>query len=565
MGRPRLLPKEGWHFATLLIVLLTLGMLGVNSVIAGLRNITSGPRLLPFEIAIWALTLGFMLIAGAFGLWAIRFATETEALRRVSNLVASMDFIRDAVIVIDNREHITGFNPAATAMFGESLVSGLSLQAAFPTLSREDRKLLLHRDGPHELERSSEPGLGQCSYRFRSQPSQGITLLLICDVTGLRQERVRLRQNAYLQLIGHIARGVATDFNDLLCGISGHASLLSKQLASHGEQINASLDAIQDCADRGIKLGAHLLELASYENGASITIRAMEHLLAATELIRGAVSPTLRVNIIMPEQCPPLALSGRHLEQILHSLGMIAADMVGAAGTVSIILEHRPGTEQVQLMILPQAVASATEAAALPGHAVSAMDAGVVESVVETMLAESQGKLEITSLGTKGMLYTVTIPVGYPALASLASADGRLLDGIESYISQWQVLIAGTLPLLDDLTEALQGYGVTTIRAANAVTALSRIDESPELAGIVMSSDIMGTELAGLSNAVMRLCPSAGIVALTETGIPEEGTPHRVQVLKESATRESLIQALLEANSVAQTKGVSSPNDAVAG
>jgi hypothetical protein len=33
-----------------------------------------------------------------------------------------------------------------------------------------------------------------------------------------------------------------------------------------------------------------------------------------------------------------------------------------------------------------------------------------------------------------------------------------------------------------------------------------------------------------------------------------------VQVLKESATRESLIQALLEANSVAQSKVASSPD-----
>ena len=554
MGRPRLLPKEGWHFASLLIVLLTMGMLGVNSVISGLRNITSGPQLLPFEIAIWALTLGFMLIAGAFGLWAIRFSTEAEALRRVGHLVASMDFIRDAVIVVDNREHISGFNPAAAAMFGETLANGIPLQAAFPTLSSEDRQLLLHRNAPQELERAGDAGQSQRSYRFRSQPSQGMTLVLICDVTSLRQERVRLRQNAYLQLIGHIARGVATDFNDLLCGISGHASLLMRQLSTADEQVTASLDAIEDCANRGIKLGAHLLELASYENGASITIRGAEHLNAATELIRGAVSPALKLNIVIPEQCPPLGLSGRHLEQIVHSLGLMAADMVGSTGTVSILLDHPPETEYVRLVILPQEVASVAEAAALPGHDVSVMDAGVVESVVETMLVESEGKLEITSLGPQSMLYTVTIPLGHPDLAALAADDGTLVSGIESYISSWHVLIAGNLPLLDDLNDNLKSYGVKTIRALNAVTALSRIDDSADLEAIVMSADIIGTELAGLSNAVMRLCPSAGLVALTETGILEPGTPHGVQVLKESVSRDTLLQALLEANSVAQSK-----------
>jgi nitrogen-specific signal transduction histidine kinase len=554
MGRPRLLPREGWHFAALLIVLLTLAMLGVNAVIEGLRGITSGNTLLPFEVAIWALTLGFMLIAGAFGLWAIRFSTEAESLRRVSHLVASMDFIRDAVIVVDQREHVSGFNPAAGALFGETLADGISLQAAFPSLSRDDLDLLLHRDGPNELERSGEPGKGQRSYRFRSQPSKGLTLLLICDVTSMRQERVRLRQNAYLQLIGHIARGVATDFNDLLCGISGHISLLDRLLPTPPEGINDSLRAIQDCADRGIKLGAHLLELASYETGSSLTIRASEHVEAATELIRGAVSPTLKVNVVTPEQCPPLALSGRHLEQILHSLGLMAADSVGPSGTISILLEVDPGSELAVLLVMPGNIGTVQEAEALTGHPVSAMDAGVVESVVETMLAESDGKLEITSLSTRGMRYRVSIPIGYPSLETMHSEDGNLLAGLESYMAQWHVLIAGRLPLLDELADSLQLHGVKTSRAITVVEALSHIDQIPELAAIIMSGDIIGTELAGLTSAIMKLCPGAGIVALTESGDHEPGTPQRAQVLKETISRDALITALLEANSVAQTK-----------
>ena len=50
-----------------------------------------------------------------------------------------------------------------------------------------------------------------------SESSEGLRLILISDVTEMKRQAVRHRQVATLQLIGRVGRGVATDFNNILC------------------------------------------------------------------------------------------------------------------------------------------------------------------------------------------------------------------------------------------------------------------------------------------------------------------------------------------------------------
>ncbi|MFH0880883.1 MAG: hypothetical protein V2A34_14300, partial [Lentisphaerota bacterium] len=63
-------------------------------------------------IAILALTMGFLFLAGALGLWAIRSTSERESRRRIGRFVDAMDYLSDGLIALDRKGHMTGSNPS---------------------------------------------------------------------------------------------------------------------------------------------------------------------------------------------------------------------------------------------------------------------------------------------------------------------------------------------------------------------------------------------------------------------------------------------------------------------
>ena len=78
---------EALAYTVLLIILFTISSLAVVRIIHVLGDVVPGDVSPAIAVAIWSLTLGFMLIAGAFGLWGIKLSAEAEGRRRVGRFV----------------------------------------------------------------------------------------------------------------------------------------------------------------------------------------------------------------------------------------------------------------------------------------------------------------------------------------------------------------------------------------------------------------------------------------------------------------------------------------------
>ena len=107
----KFLPKEAWRYAFLLIILFAIAAVTVHEILEYLREPLSAEHFRVISFLMSALTLGFMLIAGAFGLWAIRFSAEAESRRRIGRFVDAMDYLSDGILTLDGKGQITGSNP----------------------------------------------------------------------------------------------------------------------------------------------------------------------------------------------------------------------------------------------------------------------------------------------------------------------------------------------------------------------------------------------------------------------------------------------------------------------
>ena len=267
-------PRGVWRYAVMVLLLLVLAAIASMSTLASIEKFllfqarTVSPEGLQdylriITLTILALTMGFLFLAGAMGVWAIRSSTQIESRRRVGRFVDAMEYLSDGLVAVDRRNRITGANPMARRFAGCDPAAAIGLRDLFRCLSPEQESLLLRRGEPQEVECSVREPEGLRALRFRSQPSEDIQLVLVSDITLAKTEEMRTRQVATLQLIGRIARGVAHDFNNILCAVSGHAELVRRGALTLDQ--TASLEAIYHESMRGAALASQVLRLSQAE------------------------------------------------------------------------------------------------------------------------------------------------------------------------------------------------------------------------------------------------------------------------------------------------------------
>lgn len=583
----RLFTKETWSYAVLLIILFVIATIAVWNTISYLEDHISGEVPGIAAALIWALTLGFMLIAGAFGLWAVKFSAEAESRRRVGRLIDAMDYLSDGLLAVDRKGRITGSNPVARGLVKSGLEKHELIGNMFTCLSEEDVALLLNAKEPNEVERKLISANASRTLRFRSQPSEDLTLIMISDVTAMEAERLRSRRVARLQLIGQIAGGVAHDFTNLLCGISGHASLLTRtQPGSAG--MERSVETITHAAERGIELAGHLLELAQSGISGRSTDMVGKHIITAEEMLRNSLSTDWLVESTIQDQLPAVALTGIQIEQVVLNMGLLAADAMSKAGVLKIIaakpsenhlfnvgdkfagviLIASTGLEPPLLKLSATAVPGTEKEAphvdttqapirSLPGTVTSenvvertSRESGVIESVIRSILEEAGGKLDCLAGVDGSPLYRVILPHG--DVITGEQDMGKLPDELSTYIAHWSVLLAMPRGEHDNLDKRLKELKVQVGRVDNVMSALARIEDGGDLDAMILEKYLLGQETKGLLKAILKLRPSAGLVVLCED---PESEPRELSTdivfVQERSDPNNILISMIEAKSLA--------------
>ena len=375
------------------------------------------------NVGVWSLVMGFMFLAGALGLLAIRSTAATEGRRQIARFVDGMNHLSDGLIALNKNGRIMGANPAGRRLFQEtgSGKQASDIYGAFPGLTRQDGELLISSGSPREIYVDSLYPGGLRALRFRSQPSEGIVLLLVSDVTESRLVERRRRQIAQLQLVGRIAGGVANDFSDILCAISGHSALLRRPDMEPAARSD-SLDMIARETRRGALLSRMLLDLSRSGESENVSQRLAENVKEAVSLLRVALSPEWTIRSVIRGEYPAVPLGSSQVEQVVLNLGLFAADAQHQPGAIIITLsppsaDHllEVGSQFAAVILisahgekdreeLPADGASAREAVSIPA------DSRVILSVVQSMVEESGGRVDYMSSPDGSRIYRVCLP-----------------------------------------------------------------------------------------------------------------------------------------------------------
>jgi hypothetical protein len=549
----RLLKTEISRYAFLLILLFTIAAIAVYQTISHFEGRIPDAQHQLLMIMLWALSLGFMAIAGAFGLWGINISAEAESRRRVGRLVDAMDYIDDSMLLVDRRGRVIGSNPPARELSTIGLDREVAVTDAFPCLRENDVGLLLESGAPCEIERQRADSSESRTLRFRSLPTGKLSLLLISDVTTINEQRLHRRRAARLALVGQIAKGVADDFNELLFAIACSASVLPR-LRPGSPELQKTVQTIAQNAEKGANLADHLQQLAGTSAPGLAARAAGDTVRKAADALRDSLSLDWTVEATIRDELPPVALTRSQLEQLVINLGLLAAEQAKNPGKLDIILST-PGRDH--LSRVPANCAGALVVAAVdtlmtveelesdgPEQAASAT--GVIQSVIRSMVEAPGGSLDCLHTPDGSLIYRVALPRG-PVLAPQGEAV-IVPEELRAYISQWNVLLAMPGRRLEDLEQELTECGVRVTTMSSIMKTLGHIDTECPLDAMILDERLLGDERKALLRAILKLRPRASIVVLSEA--PEYCAPElqsEIVFLSDRSSPNQVIMGMIQA------------------
>ena len=411
------------------------------------------------------------------------YGEVAETKRSLEQMVRSAG---DAIISIDRRGSITGWNPAAEQIFGWSAreAIGRSLVGMFPahyeqaarhaltgarpastfdlTAKRADGKMLTLA-----VTLSGVPG--------REGRVEGL-LAIVRDMTSQRELETQMHQSEKLTALGQVAGGIAHDFNNLLQAILGYSQLMSKNL-QNTDVVRRGLSVIETAAVGGAETVRRIQKFARLrpdEPFVSVELNQVVHDSVAItrprweeRVAKGGVP--LRLDLRLT---PLPTVMGRpsELNEVITNLILNAIDAMPQGGTLGI--HTRPeGDEHVVLTVADTGVGMAEHVRKRifdPFFTTKGeVGTGLGLSVSYSIIQRHGGEMRAESQPGRGTTFTIVLPVGAVDRAQASegaeepgSRHGRIL------------LVDNELPVMTVLGDMLTEVGHDVIPVASGAEAL---------------------------------------------------------------------------------------------
>jgi len=555
--------REAVRFSFFLLILLALGAAAVRVILSIIEELPNqNPQLSALlSFSTLSVTLAFMCIAGAVAVWALRHSAAQEGRLRVGRFVSQFDAVQDGLLIVDHKGRVLGCNSAAGQWAGIPLRLETPLETLYPFLTAVEVAHLLKTGEASELEKTiALPHSQMVTLRFRSQPAEDLHILFLSDVTARRKEEERKAQLARFQLIGRIARGVAFDFNNILCAIASHATVLPR--FNDPRERQRAAEAIVREAERGVTLSRHLLDLTHAGLLHASTSRMDFFVQRAADLLRIALSSAWTVQCETDRDFPRIPLSGIQIEQTALNLGLFASDALERPGVLR--LTARKPTPEMSLDLPPATAAILVIEATLesppptpqalpPMRSPDDSEGGMILSVVRAIIEECGGRLDTARPAPNHRLFRVAFPLVAETTWPASDERPRTSDLLEGM----KLLLAIHPERGAHVSALLRGPAKADVRAEvhDPVALLVEAERQTDLDVILVEQALIGAEMDAFLRALMKLRPRTGLLLLTDGKLPPQPAVRNAIFIPLQSSFDDLARGILEAKGLALRLG----------
>lgn len=253
------------------------------------------------------------------------------------------DTSADAIVLYDLEGRVNYLNPAFTRIFGWDLEELEGNQLNFVPDSEKEKTMaavgkIISKGEPVqglETERFTKDGktieVSVSGSRYHDHEGEPAGLLAVLrDTSEKKQLESQLQEAQRMEAIGTLAGGIAHNFNNLLMGIQGNASLALMDSDPEGP-IHGRMESIQNLVRSGTKLTNQLL---GYAMGGKYEVKpiSLNRLVSDTAETFGATKKEHRVHLDLDPELAGIKADKSQIEQVLMNLYVNAADAMPRGG-----------------------------------------------------------------------------------------------------------------------------------------------------------------------------------------------------------------------------------------
>ncbi len=415
---------------------------------------------------------------------------------REERLRATVDNIADAILVLDADLIISALNRSALAMFSSDSDQAIATERLksfvaehlvqyLPRYATPDPELLEHRTPEGKV----------IEIRPSPMPDGGF-VITFADITERTEAADRLHQSQKLEALGHLAGGVAHEFNNLLTAIGGFAKMAARR-PEISEFVKDCLDEIIGSSDRAANLTRQMLAFGRKQPLNLRVVEAADIIRGLDRMLRTLVPETMELLFEIEPSGPSVAVDPSQLGQAVLNLVLNARDAMPEGGRVTV------GTRTVDAPNTPAAaekgLAGKRCAAIFVADGGTGISADVIPhifepfyttkeqgkgtglglSVVYSIVERSGGIIDIETAAGRGTTFTIYLPLAQGAPEEVAPARAFARGNNE------RIMVVEDEPGVRNLAfAALTQLGFQCYKAADgeeAAKILARLREPPHL------------------------------------------------------------------------------------
>ena len=350
-----------------------------------------------------------------------------------ANIIDSVD---DGVIVMDNQGLVTLLNPAAEEIAGVSRRQARG--AHFSVLFKGEEILLgmVNKTGTSGMSISDHeniilkktgrlvPVSATTSPLLMANGERIGTILILRDLTNIRELEEAVRQADRLSALGALAAGLAHEIKNPLGGIKGAAQLLEMELPDNAELRECTRVMLKE-VQRVNRIVEELLELASPRK-LELTKVNLHKILGDIVLLQKRAVDDRKVTFLQhfDPSIPPILADEALLTQLFLNLIKNAVEAVGEAGLIKVtsrVLADYSMTQNGERRSRMVAIEVSDDGPGIgkdqlehlftPFYTTKAKGTGLGLAICHKIVAEHRGMIRVDSEPARGTTFTVMLPL----------------------------------------------------------------------------------------------------------------------------------------------------------
>ena len=460
-----------------------------------------------------------------------------EALRHSQErLLGIISSAMDAIITVDDHQRIVVFNKAAELIFrcpaAEAL--GQPLDKFIPQRFREAHRQHIRTFGHTGTSSRSmySPGtlMGlradgeefpvEATISQVKTVSENLYTVILRDISVRKRTEDELRQAQKMEAVGHLAGGIAHEFNNYLGVIMGYSDLLAQD-ETQNESVRLTATEINTATERAASLTRQLLAFSRKQILEPSVLDLNKSIRETHNLLRRLISANIDIIPVLQPDLGQVRADPVQVQQILINLAVNARDAMPQGGTISIetaevMLDEEFASRHPDVLPGDYVMLSVTDSGeGMEAETLSHIfepffttkkegkGTGLGLSTTYGIVKQSGGHITVASVRGSGTTFRVYFPKltadesgSAVALSEPTVHENETISDPAVHINETILLVEDEAALRKLMRGALEREGYTILEAKDGAEALAICQQNPDIGLIV--SDLAMPHITGL-------------------------------------------------------------------